>query len=66
MLQEVVCDLKTIVDPPEVVQACDVVEIIRQGYMAIYNVFVNALHVHDLKTPLLPHNHIMFKNKGRD
>lgn len=40
MLQEVVGDLKTIVDPFEVVQACDAARISRQGYMAIYNVFV--------------------------
>ena len=64
MLQEVVDDLKTIVNPYEVVQACRVAEMSRQGYMAIYNVLVEPLRVHDLKSPLLlPPYHVKKERK---
>ena len=54
ILQEVISDLKSIVNPSEVLQACDIVGISRQTYMAIYSVFLNALHTCGLKNPLLP------------
>ena len=61
VLQEMVSDLKSIIDSFEVVQACDVARISRQKYMAIYNVFFNALHVHGLKTLLLPRRYFVKK-----
>ena len=54
VFQEVICDLKTIFDPFKVLQACDKAGISRQGYMAIYSVFLNALHTCGLKNPWLP------------
>ena len=53
ILQEVINDLKSIVNSFKVVQASDTTEISRQGYMAIYNVFLNALCTRGLKNPLL-------------
>ena len=64
VLQEVVGDLKDIVDPLEVVHACDISEISRHGYLAIYNVILNALCSHGLMSPLLPRpQHIMLARK---